>query len=151
MWLLVIACYFLFKLLKNNLGSRLTFGVLLSVTLSTTFSFIVKRTFMRARPYNHFGAFSFFHLNGLLHDKNAFQSFPSGDVALVAGAAAFLFYATKNSYTRWLLLIFPVATAFSRIWLDRHWPSDTLFSVGLGFIAGLFIWQYQKHLESLTP
>ncbi len=149
LWAVVMVGYFLVLLFKNEKISRIIFGALLSMGLTVNVSFIIKHVLMRARPFNNLGPFSFFNLDGLLQDKNALQSFPSGDVAVVAGVACFLFYTVKNSFLRYALLIFPLATALSRVWLNRHWPSDAIFSIGLGFISGLFIWRYEQHLRNL--
>ena len=145
---LITSCYFLTVLLRKNNWSQLVFGNLLSVVFTVTLCFIFKHMFLRARPYTHYSVHSFFNLEGLVHNKNAFQSFPSGDVAVVAGVAGFLFYAVKNPYARWTIFVLPFTTALSRMSLNRHWPSDTIFSIGLGFMTASFIWQYQRCLRN---
>lgn len=148
LWFLIIGTYIFLTVIKKIKWARRSFGVLLSVVISAVISFVVKRAFLRARPDVNLGHLSFFHLNGLFHDKSTFQSFPSGDVAIVAGAAAFLFYAIKNQYLRWAILAAPVLTALSRMSLNRHWPSDTVFPFGMGLIVALLVWQYQKCLAN---
>jgi membrane-associated phospholipid phosphatase len=91
----------------------------------------LKMIFLRARPDTGVGPFVFFHWSALASDTRPYESFPSGDVAIVAGAAAVFFFKTRAPW-RWLWLILPLCTAYSRVLLNRHWPADTLASLGLG-------------------
>ena len=148
LWLILISGYFLSVWFKNNCGMRLAFGSFLSMLSAVGVAFILKHIFFRARPDADLGPFTFFHLGSGGFDKNAFLSFPSGDVAVVAGACLFLFYTVKNISVRLILLALPLLTALSRLSLNRHWPSDVIFSIGLGFIAALFI---RRYLLKLSP
>lgn len=139
-WLFIMACYAVEELVrKPKGGAGLAFGCLLSSALTALICAVLKLIFLRARPYNLLGAAAFFQWEGFFRSANAFQSFPSGDVAVVAGAAAFLFYAARRGLFRWVFLLLPVLTALSRIDLNRHWPSDTLFSIGLGLAAAAVV------------
>jgi len=147
LWFIVIGLYVTLALGGNKKGARFCFSTLISLVISVALSFVAKRAFLRARPNMDIGSLSFFNLDGLLHGKSSFQSFPSGDVAVAVGAAAFLFYAIKNRYVRWAVLMIPFVTSLSRMSLDRHWPSDTVFALGSGLIAALLVWQYHKALS----
>ncbi|MFA7001384.1 MAG: phosphatase PAP2 family protein, partial [Candidatus Omnitrophota bacterium] len=104
----------------------------------------LKLVFLRARPVTGEGPLSFFNLEGWGRKANLFYSLPSGDVAVVAGAAAYLFYRVKNTALRALLMLLPVLTAFSRVYKSKHWPSDTAFAVGLALLAALFVVHYER-------
>jgi membrane-associated phospholipid phosphatase len=145
-WFVMIACYGFGLLARRLVWSQIALDSLLSSAITVVLSQAFKFSFLRARPFGGYGPYSFFNLDGLLHDEGTFQSFPSGDVAVIAGAAAFLFCAARGRFWRWAIMIFPVATAISRISLDRHWPSDTFFSIGLGFVAARLILDYRSSL-----
>ncbi len=144
-WLLIAGCYVLAILSRSKNWRRRVFSAFLSVVLTGNACVILKRTILRARPETLQGTFSFFNPGGFFHAP--FQSFPSLDVIMVAGAAGFLFYAVRNRFLRLFLLALPFTTALSRISKNVHWPSDALFSIGLGFLIGLFVWRYQKYSE----
>jgi membrane-associated phospholipid phosphatase len=120
------------------------FSALLSSFVTALIVTVFKFLSLRARPYAEFGPFSFFNFHGLTQDARAFQSFPSGDVGVVAGAAAYLFFTTKNRFSGVLIFLLPLCTAFARMSANKHWPSDTLFAIGLGLIAAKFVRDYKK-------
>lgn len=128
---------------RKNL-QEVIFGMFLGSVLSSLVGHLLKFVFLRARPYGHFGPFSFLNADGILHNKHVFQSLPSGDVVLVGGAASFLFFAVKNQYLKWLVLLLPITTALYRIAEDKHWPSDTLASIGISLMAGYLLWNHRK-------
>ncbi|MDD5218036.1 MAG: phosphatase PAP2 family protein [Candidatus Omnitrophica bacterium] len=147
-WLFFGLLYFVGVAGRRETWKYLGFGMLLSGALTAGVTTLFKFIFLRARPYGELGPFCFFNIEGLTRDERVFQSFPSGDVAIVAGAAAFLFYVAGRSMWRWVFLLLPLMTSLSRITLNKHWPSDTLFSIGLGLIFGHFIYRYAQLLRS---
>ena len=84
--------------------------------------------FTRA-PRQGFGPMSFFNHAAYAVDKGMFLSLPSGDVAIVAGAAVSLSFSLNSRRLLFFLLLVPFMTAFSRVSLNRHWPSDTAVEV----------------------
>ena len=146
-WLILIGLYLITFLSRVKSWRKVIFSALFANFLTGVFSVFFKFTVLRARPYSGFGPFSFFNLNGLLKDRGIFQSFPSGDVAVVVGAAAYFFYTVRNRYAKLIFLLLPIMTALARVSLNRHWPSDTLFSIGLGLIAAQFVWNYRRYFE----
>lgn len=116
----------------------LAFGTMLSSTVTALSSSVFKILFMRARPYKDLGPYCFFQLDGLVRLKKQYQSLPSGDVAIVAGAVSFVFFSTKHP-ARYLLFLLPLFTAMSRIQLNMHWPSDTLAAFGLSLLFGCLL------------
>ena len=133
-WTALIAFYFLSYLFVRRGVPGVAFGIIFSAAVSGTVAHGLKYVFLRARPDSNFGAYHFLNWDGLLQDKRMFQSFPSGDVALVAGAAGFLFFSVKNRVLRWGALLLPFATALGRMDLNRHWPSDTFASILIGLV-----------------
>lgn len=142
-WTFLGWAYLLAFFIRWQKGRGVLFGCLVSSMLTALFTTLAKFVFLRARPYGELGAVSFFNIDGLIRDERVYQSFPSGDVAIVAGAAAYLFFNLKENILRWALLLLPLTTAVARMNANKHWPSDTLFSIGLGFIAALWVWNYQ--------
>ena len=143
-WTILTFAYLTFVILRHLKGLDRVFGVCLTSLATALSALPLKFSFLRARPSADLGPFSFFHLEGILEDARNFQSFPSGDTAAVAGAAGYLFFAFANRPWRWLLLLFPLASAWARVSLNRHWPSDTFFSLGLGLLAGHIFSEFKK-------
>jgi len=140
-WLYVALAYWVMRILRLPRMAKL-FSFALTTTLFTAVvTHGLKFLIARARPYENLGALSWFNHAGGVQDRRGFQSFPSGDAAIVAAVAFFFFYATPSRFWRWLWLLFPLATAFSRVTLNKHWPSDTL---GAWILANAFAWLFYK-------
>lgn len=146
-WLILAAFYIAFFLFNKRTAASYFFSATLSSALSGLLAHIIKHLVQRARPYTEEGPYRFFDWQGLLENTRQYQSFPSGDVAIVAGAVGFLFLQLKNFPARWLLLVLPFLTGLSRVWNNKHWPSDTLFAIGVGFAAGYFIYSFRNFVQ----
>ena len=142
LWITLSSLYFLSFIARHKLSSEILYGVLLATAFTGIVSQITKFIFVRARPYSDLGPFSFFNWDGMR--KDMYQSLPSGDVALVAGASFLAFYSVRNLYLKAFLLILPLAAAFFRVVENKHWPSDTLVSIGIGMMVGFLVWDYKK-------
>lgn len=142
-WFVLCILFFISLALKKEKLSRVFFGSVLSAALTSIGSQLLKFTLVRARPYSQEGPFSFFNYSGIR--EHAYQSLPSGDVAVVGGAAAFLFYSVKNVFWRVVALFMILCTAYYRVNEDKHWPSDTLISASLGFLFALMILDLKKN------
>ena len=149
-WIGLTGIYFLACLTKRRIWRKGAFGLILSSLATSVVSHLMKFIFLRARPDSHLGPFSFFNLQGLIHDERAFQSFPSGDVAVVAGATSCLFFMIPNRYLRWLVFLLPLSTAFARVSLNRHWPSDTVASLMVSLLLGKFIAESLQKQEAFS-
>lgn len=143
-WTLLIGTYLASLAVKQERASQRIFGVIVGSALAGLACYLLKFVFLRARPSAGLGPLSFFNWDGLLQDTSAFQSFPSGDMGLVGGAAGYLFYAIRNRYLRWLPFLFPLATLFARIDVNRHWLSDLVCALGVSLIVSRAIWDCQK-------
>ena len=143
LWVLLYVAYFTAYFVGVVRPRRILFHALLGSVLTGLTAHLLKFAIMRARPDAGLGCYSFFHSITPLKSYGPFQSFPSGDVAVVAGAAVYLFLVAKTRGTAWGLLLLPIVTAVSRIDLNRHWPSDTFFSLGLGLVIGLCLRSFE--------
>lgn len=142
-WMALFGIYFWSLWRKARRVSETCVGVILATGLTCLAVLLFKFAFLRARPYSIEGPYSFFNPTGITEDAHAFQSLPSGDVGIIAGIASYLFFLFKHP-VRWAFFIFPLCTAFSRIYNEKHWPSDTLASVILSLLAAKLVLDYQK-------
>ncbi len=143
--LVILVALYVFSAVLRRLGIYPTIrGMLFASALAGLLITLFKFTFLRARPYTGLGPCSFFNPAGIMHD-HGFQSFPSGDVAVVAGAFGYLFWVLKNKYLRLLCVLTVLSTALSRIQRNSHWPSDTLAAFAVGFTVAWWIKQQEPH------
>ena len=141
-WMTLTSLYLFFSIWRADYFSRLLFGAVFTSALTGLIIHILKFIFSRARPYADLGPYCFFNFGEYLH-AHKFQSLPSGDVALVAGAASYLFFALKTPL-RPLVFLFPLCTALARVSLNAHWPSDTVVSIVLSLAVAHWVWNYRK-------
>lgn len=135
--------YVVLALLRCTTAKTVVFGCLVSSGLTSLFVHILKYVFVRARPEMGLGPYHFFDFQGFLDYGSKFLSFSSGDVAIAAGAMSFLVFAFKSP----LKIVFPavaILTCLSRMYEDKHWPSDVAFSFGVSFIFAKYVWDYLK-------
>ncbi len=149
-WYFLLALYWIARGLRSAQGASATFGFLLSSALAGLLAHLSKFIFMRARPYAEAGPYSLFNYHEILHHSRPYQSLPSGDVALVAGASGYFFFSVSNPFLRFLALFFPLANAYARMSLNRHWASDTLAAMALGFMSAYFFFHFKRY-QTLTP
>lgn len=65
------------------------------------------------------------------------NSFPSGHSLSIFILVTVLFYFARHQSTRWLLILFGLSVALSRVMVGAHWPIDTLVGGALGIITTL--------------
>ena len=143
-WAMVFLLYIAGWVSRRRVLSKVAFGCLVSAVLASICTFLLKFIFLRARPYAMMGHLSFLNWAGLSEDARKFQSFSSGDVAVVAGIVFYLFITLKQHFLKWFLVLLPLSTAFSRIAANKHWPSDTFISMAVGFIVARFVIHHER-------
>lgn len=142
-WMVLCLFYFFAALSKRDLWRNWIFGAVISSALTGATCHFMKFIFLRARPFQNEGPFSFF--NGKGWSDDTFQSMPSGDVSIIAGFFLYLAFSVKNYFLKIILLVFPLASAVYRVRELKHWPSDTLFSFLVGIIFVLIIKGYENY------
>ena len=134
-WCCLLCIYFVTKFAKWKQASGAVYAAMLSAGVTACTCYLAKLIFLRARPETGFGPLSFFNHAAYAMDKGMFLSLPSGDVAIVAGAAVSLSFSLNSRRLLVFLLLVPFMTAFSRVSLNRHWPSDTLVAFAIGMLV----------------
>ncbi len=146
-WIVLFLAY-LFSVF-NRKARQTVFGAVLATCLTGLSATVLKHLFLRARPDTGKGAFAFFNWDNWVGDNRAYQSFPSGDVSIVAGASLFLMIRFRRQpLAAVLFALTPMATAFARVYYNRHWVSDTWMALCIGFACGLLFERYSRFKES---
>ncbi len=123
----VLSFYLLFSLEKNNIF--LALSILIALFLHIILShYLLKNYIARQRPNKKRKEQDFLCE---IHTKKTSYSFPSGHVCS-SFAAIFLLYFYQDPLFIYAL-IFAVLVAFSRIYLYKHFPTDVLMGIILGF------------------
>ncbi len=138
----------LLYLVYKKIGIKSTLYLLLFVTLlivvtdQTTNLF--KVTFQRLRPCNNPEINSIIRL---VKPSNSF-SFFSGHAANSMATMTFLFLILKKKYRyAFLIFLFPLIFAYSRIYLGLHYPLDILTGYLFGATFGIVTYKlYQKYI-----
>ena len=138
----------IFYLLQKKLGWKkfgyyILFTAVLILICDQTTNFF-KYTFQRLRPCN------VEELKGIIRtvkSSNTF-SFFSGHAANSMATTVFAFMILKKYYNHsYLLFLFPLIFAYSRIYLGLHFPSDILTGYIFGAILGIISYKvYQKYI-----
>lgn len=135
---LVLLCIPKYRRIGIAMGTALLMGLLLcNVT--------IKPLFARIRPYDYLLKEHSVTIQLLIPAQHDF-SFPSGHTAASFEAATALALYRK----KWGIaaLILAALIAFSRLYLFVHYPTDVLFSVGLGVLLG---WVAYRLTEAVAP
>ena len=137
---------FLLYIIYNKLGAKQTLYLLIFVAILIVFtdqtSNAFKNGFQRLRPCNNPEINSFIRI---VQSRNSF-SFFSGHAASSMGVTTFLFLNFKKDFKYlWLLFLWPLIFAYSRIYLGLHYPLDIICGYLCGAIFGFLIFKlYQK-------
>ncbi len=133
----------------RQLGGKKTLLLLLCIAFLITFTDqvtnVFKHGFQRLRPCNNPD------INMLIRvvkTSNSF-SFFSGHAANTMAVAVFLFQVFKSKYRfLWLLFLWPMVFAYSRIYLGLHFPLDIVCGFLFGILTGnlMFVF-YKKYLK----
>lgn len=118
--------------------------ITLLILITDQFTNLVKETFQRLRPCNDP------QINGIIRivkDSETF-SFFSGHAANSMASTMFVFLILKRYYQyAFLLFLFPLLFAYSRIYLGLHFPSDIITGYTVGAILGFCIFRIYLKVE----
>ncbi len=131
---------------KVNLKTLGVVLLLLAILITVTdqFTNLVKWYFERQRPCNTADIQE--HLR-IVHCSDTL-SFFSGHASNSTGTMTFIFLLLRRYY-RWafLVFLFPLIFAYSRIYLAMHFPVDILTGAFVGLLLGLLFFQLLCYLE----
>jgi undecaprenyl-diphosphatase len=139
-------------LIYKNIGIKKTLFVLLFVAILITvcneLTDLVKNYFQRTRPCNDE---EIFHLIRIVKDSETY-SFFSGHAANSMAAMVFVISLLKRYYRyTFLLLLYPLIFAYSRIYLGLHFPSDIITGYAFGATLGILFFKlyllFEKRIE----
>lgn len=131
------------KLGWKNFGYYILFTALLILVCDQTAN-LFKHTFERLRPCNDE---SINHLIRVVKTSPSY-SFFSGHATNSMATAVFTFMILKKFYKHaYLLFLFPLIFAYSRIYLGLHFPSDIVTGYAFGATFGFICYKlYRKHI-----
>jgi undecaprenyl-diphosphatase len=148
-WLIITKQYnwtplflLLLYLIFNKLGTKQTLYLLISVAilvvLTDQTSNLFKNGFQRLRPCNNPEINSFIRI---VQSRNSF-SFFSGHATSSMGVTTFLYLNFKKDFKYlWLLFLWPLIFAYSRIYLGLHYPLDIISGYLCGVILGFLMFK----------
>lgn len=122
--------------LKRN-GYKTGISLLLASSLSTSLKFAINRK----RPYVTYPDF--------IHKKSnqGPQSFPSGHTTAAFATATSLSLSCPKWYVIVPAYIYAGSTAYSRMYLGVHYPSDVLGGIVIGVGSSLLVWKLDKMIN----
>lgn len=131
------------KLGWKNFGYYILFTALLILVCDQTAN-LFKHTFERLRPCNDE---SINHLIRVVKTSPSY-SFFSGHATNSMATAVFTFMILKKFYKHaYLLFLFPLIFAYSRIYLGLHFPSDIVTGYAFGATFGFICYKlYRKYI-----
>ena len=137
--------FLLFFLGYKVFGFKKTSLITIITALSGVFSLLtvnlIKNYFQRLRPINDT---SINNAIRILVEQNDF-SFVSGHSTVSFTISFILFWVLKKHYKYiFLIFIFPILFAYSRIYLAVHFPIDILFGMLLGYVIALIFYKIMR-------
>ena len=139
----------IFYLLQKKVGWK-NFGIIivflaLLITFTDQVTNLFKYSFQRLRPCNDIDVNQ---IARIVERRSSF-SFFSGHAANSMASTVFVFLIIRKYYSySFLLFLFPLIFAYSRIYLGLHFPLDILSGYVFGMLSGLFFYKlYQGFMR----
>lgn len=144
---------FLFYIIFKKLGTKQSLYLLLFVAVLLLFTDqitnLFKNGFQRLRPCNNPDINTKIRI---VQSRNSFGFF-SGHAANTMAVATFLYLIFKDNFKYfWVLFLWPLIFAYSRIYLGLHYPLDIVCGYLCGAIMGFLMFKlYQKAQKKYFP
>lgn len=142
----------IFYLLKKKVGGKNFTIIILFLVVLITFTDQVtnlfKNGFQRLRPCN------VPELDGIIREVITRKSFSffSGHASNSMASTVFIFLVIRRYYKySFLLFLFPLIFAYSRIYLGLHFPLDILSGYLFGMLTGLFFYKLYEDFMRKYP
>lgn len=148
-WYLIPIFAYVFYLMIKKIGWKQFALVVLVMALLILFTDqstnLVKKAVMRFRPCNEPGVHEF--LRSVITRQS--YSFFSGHASNSMATTLFIFLLLRRYYSKYLylLFLFPLIFAYSRIYLGLHYPGDILVGYAFGAITGYLFYKLYIVLE----
>lgn len=140
----LVVLYFLYKQVGwKKVGITILFLALL-ILCTDQFTNLVKYNVQRLRPCNDLD------INGIIRIVKCSDTFSffSGHASNSTATMLFLFLILKRFYKyAYLVFIFPLVFAFSRIYLALHFPGDILVGYTAGIVMGTLCYKLFQYAE----
>lgn len=141
----------IFMFTKRKKLESLMYMALGSTLIVSVMNLILKLIMHRERPkfsYNPYAIFSYAHSipEGNFF-KSAYGSMPSGHVISIASAVFIFAFACKNKVLKAVFYILPFVTALGRMYNQKHWLSDILFSYLIAYVCTKAFYEFNKNKE----
>ena len=147
--LFLFLLYLIFKKLGAKQALYLVLFVAVLIVLNDQTANVFKNGFQRLRPCNNPEINSFIRI---VQSRTSF-SFFSGHAASSMGVTTFLYLIFKKDFKYlWLLFLWPLIFAYSRIYLGLHYPLDIICGYFFGAIMGFLMFKlYQIAQKKIFP
>ncbi|MBI1939074.1 MAG: phosphatase PAP2 family protein [Ignavibacteriales bacterium] len=124
----------------NDSNKRTAFEIIQSGIYTAGVTQIIKFGTGRSRPYTNEGSFTFHPFTKFSNDN---WSLPSGHTSVAFSLSTIISKNSKSDFVKYVVYIPSLVTAFSRIYQDKHWLSDTFLGAAVGFFVAE--WVHKQH------
>ena len=143
---------FLLYLVYKKIGAKQSLILLLFVAVLVAFTDqmanLFKNHFQRLRPCNDTSVNAIIRI---VKGSNSF-SFFSGHAATSMSVATFLFFNFRKQFRYfWLIFLWPLIFAYSRIYLGLHFPVDIITGYFFGTIFGFLMFEIYIKIIKKQP
>jgi undecaprenyl-diphosphatase len=140
----LVLFYFIYKKIGKKQLLYLLFFIALMLIFTDQMTNLVKYNFQRLRPCNNPEINSFIRI---VQSRSSF-SFFSGHASNTMAVATFLYFIFKKDYKHlWILFLWPLVFAYSRIYLGLHYPLDILSGFLFGALSGFAFFKLYRFVQ----
>jgi len=127
------------KFIEKNTFWSFLFGLVFTVIAADQLGGVLKELIAAPRPCHDFYEFAKEGTKGLLESCNSKKGMPSNHAFNFAAAATFISFRAKCNFLRFGLCVICILVAISRVYLAKHYPSQVLVGLSLGFGLGFIV------------